>query len=355
MKQNPLFRYCLSIVCLFITMTVLGNKNQDEKKKVIEKSHKVSASTVLRIENKFGEVKINSWDKNEFSIEVEMIGKGRNEDRAQKILDAIDVSISEGSAEVSYKTQIPKNNKNRNDEGFEINYTVYMPESNPLSIDNSFGDVTMGNRTGELNLDVSYGSMKVGNIEGFSDIRLSFGSGSVGDSKEGEYVIKYSKFEIESGTEMDLEQGFSDVEIGEVDVLEIESKYGGVEIEKANKVDAEAHFSGFEIEELTGSLELDCSYLGDFSIDKLAKTFTLVDIDGKFGSYEISIEPGLAANIDAEFSFADLKVSSDVDATFSYQIKESNSATYKGKIGGGDPNKMIRIDSGYGNLRLRVD
>ena len=354
MKMNTSLKYNLSIVFLVLAIAVLG-KDQDEKKKFIEKSHKVSTSTVLRIENKFGKVEVNSWDKSEFSIKIEMIGKGRNEERAQRILDNIDVAINESGSEISYKTQIPSNNKSRNEEGFEINYTIYMPENNPLRIDNSFGDVTMGNRGADLDLDVSYGSMKVGNVEGFSDIRLSFGSGSIERTEESEFVVKYSKLDIESGTRMDLEQGFSDVEIGDVTDLEIESKYGGVEIEKAGKVDAEAHFSGFEIEELTGSLKLDCSYLGDFSIDRLAKTFTLVDIDGKFGSYEISLEPGLAANIEAEFSFADLKMSSDVDATFNYQVKESNKATYKGKIGGGDPNKLIRVDSGYGNLRLRID
>lgn len=271
MNQNPLLKYKLTIACLILSFLVIG-KDQDEKKKFIEKSHKVSASTVLRIENKFGKVEINSWDKNEFSIKVEMIGEGRNEERAQRILDNIDVDISESSTEISYITQIPTNTKNKNDEGFEINYTIYMPEGNPLKVRNSFGDVTMGNRGAALDLDVSYGSMKVGNVEGFSEVRLSFGSGSIGDIKEGDFRIKYSKFEIDSGTRMDIEQGFSDVEIGEVDELEIESKYGGVEIEKAGKIDAEAHFSGFEVEELTGSLELDCSYLGDFSIDRLAKS-----------------------------------------------------------------------------------
>lgn len=354
MKLNQSLKYSLTI--LLLTITSLGfAKDQEEKKKYVEKSFKVGTSTVLRIENKFGKVEVNSWDKDEFSIKVEMIGKGRNEERAQRILDDLDVNFSESSAEIACKTQIPNNNKSKNQEGFEVNFTVYMPKSNPLNIENSFGDVTMGDHAADLDLDVSYGSMKVGDVEGTSQIKLSFGSGSIGDTEETDITVKYSKLDIDSGTKMDLEQGFSDVEIGEVEDLEIESKYGGVEIEKAHTVDADAHFSGFEIEELTGSLELDCSYLGDFTIGRLAKSFTMVDIDGKFGSYEIRLEPGLSANIEAEFSFADLRVSPDVDATFNYQVKESNKSTYRGKIGGGDPNKTIKVDSGYGNLRLKQD
>lgn len=353
MQTRHSLKYNLTLLFLAFAFIALS-KGQDQKKKYIEKSYQVNASTLLKIDNKFGTVEVNSWDKSEFSIKVEIIGKGRNEERAQRILDAINIDINEGSTEIEFQTEIAKS-KSKNEEGFEINYTIYMPENNPLDIKNSFGDVTMGNRGADLDLRVSYGSMKVGDVAGNSNIKLSFGSGSVGDIQDGDIIVKYSKMDIDSGTKMKIEQGFSDLEIEEVDDLELESKYGGVEIEKANNVEAEAHFSGFEIEELTGSLELDCSYLGNFSIDRLAKSFTLVDIDGKFGSYDIGLEPGLKANINAEFSFADLRLSSEVDASFNYQVKESNRATYKGKIGGGDPDKWIRIDSGYGNLRLSVD
>lgn len=353
MKAIYLLKYkILAVFFLLATISLAGDQN--EKRKYVEKNYKVSATTKLKIENKFGKVEINSWNKSEFDIKVEIIGKGRNEERAQKILDAIEIDIIESNAEIIFETEI-ESTKNKNEEGFEINYIVYMPDRNPLEIKNSFGDVTMGNRDNDLDIHVSYGSLKAGDISGDASIKVSFGSGSVGKINDGEATIKYSNFEIDAANILDLTQGFSDVEIGEVKDLELESKYGKVEIEKAEKVDADAHFTGFEIEELTGSLKLDCSYLGDFRIEKLAKTFTEIDIDGKFGSYEIGLEDGLNADINAEFSFADLKVSSDVDATFNYRVKESNRSTYKGKIGKGDSNKIIRIDSSYGNLRLKMD
>ncbi|WP_421764621.1 hypothetical protein [Ekhidna sp.] len=353
MKTTYPLKYKLVTLSLLLVFTAFAG-GQEEKKKYVEKNYKVSATTKLKIENKFGKVEFNSWTKSEFDIKVEIIGKGRNDDRAQKILDAIEIDITEGSAEIVFETEIDNVN-NKKEEGFEVNYTVYMPDSNPLEVKNSFGDVTMGNRGNDLTINVSYGSMRVGDVAGETELKLSFGSGSIGRIKDGEATIKYSDFEFDGADLLDLTQGFSDVEIGEVTDLELESKYGSIEIEKAGKIDADAHFSGFDIEELTGSLELKCSYLGDFKIDKLAKTFTLVDIDGKFGSYDISLERGMNANIDAEFSFSDLKYASDVDATFNYRVKESNNSTYRGKIGAGDPNKIIRIDSSYGNLRLKMD
>lgn len=354
MKKNHPLKFKLAYLIFILSLAAYG-KQQGEKRKYIEKTHRTKATTALRIENKFGDVEINSWAKSEVSVKVEIIAEGKTDERAQKILDNINIVISETSSMISYKTDIPNSNNNKSNDGFEVNYIINMPEDNPLKIRNSFGDVTMGDRLSDLNLNVSYGSLKVGDVKGNTTVKLSFGSGSIGQTNQSEITVKYGEFDIESGQVMELEQGFSDVEIGEVNSLEIESKYGNVEIENVQKIDAEAHYSGFEIEELTGELKIDCSYLGNFSIGRLAKSFTLVDIDGKFGSYEINLEPGLNANVDAEFSFADLKVSSDVEATFNYQVKESNSNTYRGKIGKGDPNKLIRIDSGYGDLRLRVD
>jgi len=353
MKPATQFRYSL-IFFAAIAWTISLGKGQDQKKKYIEKSYQVLSSTQLKIDNKFGHVEINNWEKNEFSVRVEIIGRGRNEERSQRILDAVEINIDQNSDYISFETEI-ENRRNKNKEGLEINYTVYMPEVNPLYIKNSFGDVTMTNRKGDLELNVSYGSMKVGDVEGNAQIKLSFGSGSIGNTTDSNITVKYSSMELESAGAVEFEQGFSDIEIGEVKNLELESKYGKVEIEKAHKVKANAHFSGVEIEELTKSLELDCSYLGNFRIERLAKSFTLVDIDGKFGSYDIGLDPELNANIDAQFSFADLKYSSDVKTAFNYSVKESNKSYYKGKIGEGDPNKMIKVNSGYGNLRLSID
>ena len=296
MKVNQILKYNFLLLFLFSAGFALG-KDQIEKKKYVEKSYQVNSSTLLGIRNKFGEIEINSWDKNEFSIKVEIIGRGRSDERAQRILDRIEIEISESSSEILFETEI-SNLKGNDKEGFEVNYTVSMPEINPLDIRNSFGDVYMGNRGGDLEINVSYGSMKVGDVAGDTDLKLSFGNGGIGNIQDGDLNIKYSDFEIETAVTLDLEQGFSDVELEEVDDLDLESKYGNIEIEKANTIDADVHYSDFEIGELTTSIELECSYLGGFQIDKLSKSFKLVDIEGKFSSYEIVLESGLNANIE---------------------------------------------------------
>ena len=151
--MKTLLKYNLIIGLVLLSISVFAG-DQQEKKKIVEKNYKVNATTKLRLENKFGKIKINSWEKNEFDIKVEVIGRGRSEERSQRILDAIDIDITEGSTEIVFETEF-SNNKSKNGEGFEVNYTVYMPETNPLEIKNSFGDVTMGNRDNDLHVNVA--------------------------------------------------------------------------------------------------------------------------------------------------------------------------------------------------------
>ncbi|MEM9340380.1 MAG: hypothetical protein AAGA66_16715, partial [Bacteroidota bacterium] len=90
-------------------------------------------------------------------------------------------------------------------------------------------------------------------------------------------------------------------------------------------------------------------------IERLSKDFTSIDIEGKYGSYEIGIDPEVNADINAEFRYAGIKADSDINVDFHYQVRESSRSSYKGKIGKGNPEKVIKINSSYGNLKLKED
>ncbi len=351
MKVTKTLKYSLLICFLALSQMSWGGSRY-ERRKIIEKSYPVNKSTLLDINNKFGFVQINSWAKNDFSFKIEITGKGKTEERAQRILDEISIEFDSGNSIVYVKTII-ENMKNKNDEGFEVNYTVSMPDANPLRVKNRFGDVTMGDRDNDLALDVSYGSFRAGDVKGDTELYLAFGNGDIGDIQDGDLDIKYSKIDIGSGQKIDMAQRFSDIELEEVADLVLESKYGDIKIGKAESIDVEVKYSGFEIEELTGKLEMTGSYVGNFKINKLAHSFTLVDIRGKYSSYTIGLEEGLNANIEAEFNYADLKSYADVNIDFQYRVKDQNRSVYKGKIGSGDSNRLIKIESSYGSLRFR--
>jgi hypothetical protein len=196
-----------------------GNGDGSEKKKTISKSYTVSPSDKLKIENSFGDVVINTWDKNEFKIDIEMYAKATSDEKAQSILDKIKVSDSKSDNTVFFKTDVghisgnnnsndkdddgdddkDDGNKNKNhhrhsytdNQQFHVNYVVFMPATNPLFIENSFGKTTVPDFKGPANITSKFGSLNAGNLDNVEAIDVEFGSAHIGNIHNGKLILKF--------------------------------------------------------------------------------------------------------------------------------------------------------------------
>lgn len=351
MKRTQILKYNF-LVMLVLLGTQVSAKGLEEKSKKISKTYQVSSAVELGVVNQFGKVHVNTWEKNEFKVDVEIVARGKDAARAQQLLDKIIIDISEQSAQVAFKTTFTSSMNTRSQESFEVNYTINAPSDNTLKVANKFGDTYISSRLGETNLEVSYGSLKVEDMTGKLDLELGFGSGTVGETGESEMVVKYANLTVGAAKRMEMEQQFSEVEIHSADHLKLESKYGSVGIGIVNSLDAEAQFSGLSIDELTGLLYLETSYVSDFVIGKVHKSFSGIEISGKFSNYKLHLEEGLQADLDAAFSFSDLRPTNDT-IELTHRVKKDNRNEYKGTIGGGNVNKKIIVRSSYGDLSIR--
>ncbi len=80
---------------------------------------------------------ISTWDKNVIQVDVEMTATANSDEKAQHILDEIEVKENRSGSTIYFKTDIgdqnnhgdswSKNKKDGNNRKFEINYTVHMP------------------------------------------------------------------------------------------------------------------------------------------------------------------------------------------------------------------------------------
>ncbi len=348
--------YKLNLSLLLAGLLIISNlwaRPSEEKRRIIEKSYKVGNSTEISFSNSFGKIHLESWDKNQVDVKIEIIVRASSESRAQDLLEKIKISISDSNpmSELSFRTSIDGKNSGRNT-SFEINYLVNMPKKNALDLKNSFGDVYIGALTGPVKLDVQYGNLNTGPLSGNSEIKLAFGSGysSIALMRSGDLRLSYSKLTIEEIGEADINSQFSTLELGKAGRLDLIGKYGEIEIGEIESLEADINFSGFEIDKLYKDIELDIDYGGNISIG-LASTINKVDIESSFGPLDLELPSGLNANFMAKLSFSDLKYS-ESQITFSKIIKDNTSSEYEGKIGNGG-GAVITVYSKYGSVRLR--
>jgi hypothetical protein len=190
-----------AVISLPALSRAAGNEEGAEKKKTISRSYTVTAKDKLQIENSFGDVVINTWDKNEMKIDIEMSASASTEERAQSLLDEISVRESKTDNLISFKTNTNsvKNNGNSwsknkgegNNRKFEINYAVYMPAGNPLQIENQFGKMTVPDFKGPVNLTSKFGSLSAGSLENVELVDVEFGTAEIRHVQNGKINFQY--------------------------------------------------------------------------------------------------------------------------------------------------------------------
>lgn len=323
-----------------------------EKQRRVNRTFQTNPNTELEVRNQFGRVHVSTWDKNEIQLEVIIRAEFRNEAKSQEFVDRVEIEISESPSLISLETDFDGKVNSRRGESFSVDYTISFPSSNALDISNKFGDIYVGNHTGDLEIDLKYGKMKGDKLIGDSDIEIGFGGANIDELGNSELEVKYSDVRVNKVLDLDLEQHYSDVEIDNIEDLRLRSKYGELELGTIQSVKGDAGFTDFEIEEVAELVDLDMEYVGDFRISRVLQGFKEIRLDAKYTAMDVRIDGGVDGQFEGVFRYSDLDHRGE-GIDLNYVVKDYNRKEYKGKIGSGG-SALIWVDSSYGDLRMSI-
>lgn len=201
MKKIQLSFSLLALLLVQVSLFAQADKKTEKyeyaKSKAINKSYNISSSDKLTVHNSFGSVEVHTWTKNEFKIDVTIDVSSNVEDFAQKLLDGITVTEDQKGGNVSFKTTIKGNNNSKGTKStMSVNYSIYMPASNPLSISNEFGATIVPDYAGEVDLSSKFGSLTAGTLKNIKNINVEFGKTNLESITSGNLSLKYSTVEI---------------------------------------------------------------------------------------------------------------------------------------------------------------
>lgn len=265
MKKSYLF-----ITGLLLTIHVCCWATTDpvvEKRKSYSKSYAVNNNDRIKLENSFGEMKFNTWDKNEIKVDVTIIAKSATAEKAQEILDNIRIEDGKNGDGVYFKTKADNINTNNKkgkqdykEEGMEINYAVYLPANNPLDASNSFGAMVIGDYKGEVSLQSKFGSLTAGKLSNAKQVHVEFGKANIEWVNNGKVTIKFSKATLGkfSGDVSSVFEFCEAVNIkldNSISQLNVKSSYSTVEINLGKDISAD-----FDIKTNFGDVDNGTSY-----------------------------------------------------------------------------------------------
>jgi hypothetical protein len=325
----------------------------EEVTKKISEKYQVSSNDRLEINNKYGKVDIYTWDKNEITVEITIKAWASSASRAQEELDRINIRYGKSGNFITFETQVGGSSINiNNNRGFEINYVVNMPKNNPLRLINKYGAAFVDNFSGELDLSVKYGKLRTNRLTGVSkSIEVAYGGIDSEEIERARLRVSYSGSKIRNAGNLDVDNAYGKIEFDKVEALQIDTRYGELRIEEsAGIVKGKASYSGVRIRQITKSLVMETRYGNGCTIDKIAKGFEKIELDGGYSSFDLNFEQGAVFDFSVSTHYGGFRNNLE-GVQINKLIESNNSKEYEGYIGkkGG---AKVSISTRYGSVKM---
>jgi hypothetical protein len=172
------------------------------KERTISKTYTASGNS-LQIDNSFGDVIVTTWDRNEIKVDVHIEASSSDKVIAEKTFSNLDVSESKDGNTIKFKTTTDKNKGNnwsckncRNT--MDITYTIQMPASSPLKIENSFGAIKIPDYNGTVSLVSKFGSLTTGKLAKAEKVWVEFGKATIKSMSNVAATFKFSSITVEN-------------------------------------------------------------------------------------------------------------------------------------------------------------
>ena len=159
-------------------------------------------SNAISLQNRFGQLTIETWDKQEVKVEAHISVGAQTNEYATQVIDRIGVfdEVKEGT--ISFFTKVGDNTDNNNRNGYngghemKIDYIVHMPTTAKLYAENSFGPITIGDFSGECELVDKYGTLTAGKLSNCKLVAVEFGKAIIESVHNSQLSFKYSRIDI---------------------------------------------------------------------------------------------------------------------------------------------------------------
>lgn len=347
MKIKPLFS---TLLLLLVALTAQAEDNQlIEKRRTVIKTFTVGKSDRLSVDNQYGQVKINLWDRAEIRVQVAITANAPTDQRAEDYLRAVDIEEMREGNLISLRTEIDrgqfgKSNWNawRSPPGeknsIQIDYTIDMPKYNSLIVRNKFGNTDIPAFTAPLQVHSRNGHFSADDLENASNlIEVLYGTAKIGNMDGGKLEIKYSNLDLARVRSLVLDYKGGKLKIGEVKNLEADIDYS----------------ESTAIGKVQESCKVNLSYSGNFRVGQLPASARNVNIQA---SYSSVVLPAESNQFDVTVTNGSFHLPDDAKVIYTNQPEKTNTyqATrqYSGTVGTGQ-GTIIKVVSRYGDVRLK--
>lgn len=354
------------ITCFIIgIIPIIGNAQFTETKEITRR-FEVSPETQIEITNKYGKIEMITWEKDSVVIEINIRVEERKLSRLEKSMEQIDFDFTDSRHFLIVRTTIGKNMSAlekeflrfketilQSDGSMQIDYTVWLPADNDLKVENKFGDIYIGDFSGDAEIELSNGNLKSHDFKGRLDLTLNFADATINELEVARLNCNYSNVFLQKAKNLRVISKSSTFEVEELNDLDADSRRDKFRILKADLIDGQGSFSNFRINELTDRLTLRADY-GDIDIQKAAIDFSSILVESKSTDINIYFNRESNFRFEVTHSKSDINFGNQMNITEEQILDEKeNKVELQGIFGEGEnlPTKLF-INAASGEVNI---
>src|SRR5882762_3814123 len=168
-----------SSLLLFSGKPVLAeNFAQEQVLRDFQKTVTLGAGQSLRVEHKFGEVRLHGESGREVKISATIRAQASSHEEAEAFAQKIQIEVLQSGESVRIKTIYPEEERKwfhlSKSSSWSVSYDIGMPSDTPLTVRNSFGSVNVAGIHGASDIENSHGTLTVRDA-GAARLNNSFG------------------------------------------------------------------------------------------------------------------------------------------------------------------------------------
>lgn len=359
------------VLCSLSVFATEKPKDATTESKTYERSFKVSPDSYFEITNKYGQIIINTWDKDSIRVTTEVTAHGKDYSDARKLLSRVDIDFSQTGQYLAVETMLDRKSgffkelwNNVSDYSktllsktkLEIDYTIYVPSTINLELENKFGDLYLSEIKGKCDITITHGNLRANVIHGSSRIEVGFGDVKIKELKSGVITLKTTDSDIQELGDVTFKSSSSHIRIKKADQLNIDSKSDkSLHITEVNRISGKSLFSKLELEEVKKSIDLNMNY-GELRADNIAFSFSKIDLEGKYTDVYLQFAPDTYLQADITAKEDQLSVPSEgVSLEKNYEDEKKRYVNIKGTMGQKNnyPGYLF-VNSSGGEISIRL-
>lgn len=361
--KTSVYRNLVTVILIAVFQFALATEG-NEVSRSFEKSFPLTGHAKLEIDNRYGNIDIRNWEKDEISVSVNVIVTHSNRETADRQLSYINIGFSQEENSIKAITTIDQRigrmssrwfSQGEDGPGISINYTVYAPKDSDLLLNHRYGDIFINEATGHTFIDLRYGNLQANHIirdntRPLSEINLSYSTkANITNAEWLKINMKYSDLTVEQCRALVVSSSYSKLRVDQASSIVAETRYGEFNLGYISNLVSEGAYTNYSVKELENTLDIESRY-GNVRVDEIATDFSKIRFNSSYGNIRAGMDKNASYRIESSASYGTVSIpSSDrVNRTGS-----GNQSAISGIVGREqNPSSIVEITTRYGNVNL---